>query len=150
MYTRSFLIFLIALTISGCIPTHSHHAAAPQSAPEPQDCIDTNKEYSPAYIKMEPYEGYIDEVKEKLRRVGNLNAGHSNRIKSSKISIIQVRIDRHGLLKEAKVASPSCDPKANEQFIKIIRMAAPFSPFPNYSTIDESSFEVKMIFDPSK
>lgn len=70
---------------------------------------------------------YIASVLRKLQDVGNLN--YPGQLTG--VSVVRLRIDRHGKLIGLKLLKSSGNPALDRAAENIVRMSAPFAPFPN-------------------
>ncbi len=73
---------------------------------------------------------YVDQVKNKIERIGALNFPEEARSKLYGRPRLLIAIWPDGTLKEMKVLQSSGNNVLDDKALKIVRMASPFSPFP--------------------
>ena len=78
------------------------------------------------------YAAYQDSWRQKVERIGNLNyPDEAKRHALSGALLLQVSIRADGSLLDVKVLRPSGHPALDEGAMRIVRMSAPYAPFPD-------------------
>jgi protein TonB len=85
-----------------------------------------------ASTKEYKYTAYLDSWRKKVERIGNLN--YPNQAKRGKLYgnlMLHVAVKADGSVEQIKVIHSSGQKILDDAAIRIVRMSAPFSPFPN-------------------
>jgi protein TonB len=85
-----------------------------------------------ASTKEYKYSAYLDAWRRKVERIGNLN--YPDQAKRSKLYgnlVLHVAVKADGSVEQIKVLHSSGHKTLDDAAVRIVRLAAPFSPFPN-------------------
>jgi protein TonB len=96
------------------------------------------KKYISANTKEYEYAAYMSAWVARIERIGNLNyPDEARRQQLHGQLVLTVALNRDGSVKDIDVIQPSGHKLLDEAAIRIVRLAAPFPPFPNEGGIDE-------------
>jgi periplasmic protein TonB len=89
--------------------------------------------YISAETKEHAYAAYMEAWRAKVEKVGNMNYPHRAREKGLSGSLLlDVAINSDGSVKEIKIRRSSGHDLLDAGAVKIVKLAAPFSPFPDH------------------
>ncbi len=112
------------LEISRLTAEYNRKAEAYAKRPRRKDISASTKEYK--------YSNYLDAWKKKVERIGNINyPDEARRMKLFGNLILRVSLRANGTIYEIRVLRTSGHKVLDDAAIRIVRLAAPYAPFPD-------------------
>lgn len=100
------------------------------------------KKFIGARVSEYRFAQYVEDWRQKIERVGNLNYPTAARGRLYGSLVLTVVIKSNGELDKVELSRPSGQPVLDQAAIRIVRMAAPYAPFPDAITRDTDIIEI--------